>query len=214
MNKHSSIHVALSLSLVALSAGMSRDAFAGTAAGKVRVPTQVSVFDFGAKGDGATDDTVAIQAAINYLDTLKPHLVSSSGTATAPGTGGVVVMPPGVYYVAGPLLIGNSVTLKGSFTGPHSGVSLSGTMVAMGGGVKSNALSSGTVLLTNYGAGDPTSSQLGFINLGDSATLDGVTILYQRPNADDTSHYQWTIKSGFGVDPSNPNAGNIRNGTI
>lgn len=42
--------------------------------------------DFGAKGDGVSDDTVAIQTAIDYLDSIG---------------GGVLYMPPGVYLVSG-----------------------------------------------------------------------------------------------------------------
>jgi hypothetical protein len=44
----------------------------------------VSVKDFGAKGDGTTDDSVAIQAAINYVSSAK---------------GGIVYVPTGVYNI-------------------------------------------------------------------------------------------------------------------
>ena len=66
----------------------------------------VSVTDFGAKGDGASDDTASIQAAIDSL-TL---------------TGGVVYFPPGTYRVSrnvgvndrwGIKVTGNNITLRG-----------------------------------------------------------------------------------------------------
>lgn len=58
---------------------------------------RVSVKDFGAMGDGITDDTETIQSAIDY--------VSFYG-------GGVVDLPIGVYIVSGILLDGN-VMLQG-----------------------------------------------------------------------------------------------------
>jgi hypothetical protein len=58
-----------------------------------------NVRDAGATGDGATDDTAAIQAAI--------------GAAEAAG-GGTVYFPPGDYRVTGLTVTGNSVTLLGA----------------------------------------------------------------------------------------------------
>lgn len=54
-----------------------------------------NVLDFGAKGDGATDDWAAITAAVN---SLKP----ASGTGSGTGT---VYFPPGTYTVFRPLFI-------------------------------------------------------------------------------------------------------------
>ena len=50
---------------------------------KAEAVTTVDVRNFGAKGNGATNDTAAIQKAINSL----------------PSTGGVVVIPPGTYGI-------------------------------------------------------------------------------------------------------------------
>lgn len=66
----------------------------------------VSVKDFGAVGDGTTDDTAAIQAAIDSL----------------PATGGSVYVPPGVYMVS-------TVRLDGS-AGGKSNVALFGNGAA------------------------------------------------------------------------------------
>ena len=57
----------------------------------------VSVKDFGAVGDGTTDDTAAIQAAINYLGS----------------TGGIVFFPNGATYRASNVALTPYVTLKG-----------------------------------------------------------------------------------------------------
>ena len=51
--------------------------------------TQFSVKDFGAKGDGTTDDTAAIQAAIDFGDTLV------AGNSEAP----IIWFPPGRYVL-------------------------------------------------------------------------------------------------------------------
>src|SRR5262245_28077105 len=56
------------------------------------------VTDFGAKGDGKTDDTAAFQKALD-----------NAGQAG----GGVVVAPRGNYFFAGHLNVPNAVTLKG-----------------------------------------------------------------------------------------------------
>jgi len=63
----------------------------------------VNVLDYGAKGDGATDDTAAIQAALNAIT-----------------TGGEVVFPPGTYLVSG----------GGSLLQPKSNTALIGTQTA------------------------------------------------------------------------------------
>lgn len=60
----------------------------------------VSVRDFGAVGDGTTNDTAAIQAAINYVASLR---------------GGVVLFPAGTYRITSTLVINTSnVLLQGA----------------------------------------------------------------------------------------------------
>jgi hypothetical protein len=78
----------------------------------------LNVKDFGAVGNGATDDTAAIQLAID---------------AAAAAGGGVVVFPPGVYLISAPLDIINlteydfakNITLRGV---PKPGGSTNGNM--------------------------------------------------------------------------------------
>ena len=60
----------------------------------------VSVKDFGAKGDAVTDDTAAIQAAINYLEQQS-------------GGGGIAFVPRGQYRCTNKIRIGSFVTLRG-----------------------------------------------------------------------------------------------------
>ena len=81
-------------------------AIATTAQAKMR--QTISVKDFGAVGDDTTDDTSAIQLAINYANTI----------------GGDVYFPPGVYKITSGLTINNSGdttdTYKASMYGDSS----------------------------------------------------------------------------------------------
>ncbi|MBS7337905.1 MAG: hypothetical protein KIG81_08640, partial [Thermoguttaceae bacterium] len=75
----------------------------GQTAGEIEAPNNdltgavANVLDFGAKGDGTTDNTEAFQKA---LDSIDPQ-------------GGVVVVPNGQYLFTGSLVIPQSVTLRG-----------------------------------------------------------------------------------------------------
>lgn len=64
---------------------------------QAKLSDTVNVFDFGAVGDGVTDDTAAIQAAIDSL----------------PGTGGVVFFNPGTYLISSTLTASTGVLLNG-----------------------------------------------------------------------------------------------------
>jgi hypothetical protein len=58
-----------------------------------RLMASVNVKDYGAKGDGATDDTTAIQNAIN------------AAKVQAQNRGGTVYFPPGDYLISAPLVL-------------------------------------------------------------------------------------------------------------
>lgn len=65
----------------------------------------LNVLDFGAMGDGSTDDTAAIQATINTVRDASPF------------GGGVALLPPGVFNITSPLTLYSGVTLQGSGVG-------------------------------------------------------------------------------------------------
>jgi hypothetical protein len=83
---------------------------------------RVSVKDFGAVGDGVTDDSAAIQAAIN---------------ATDPNRGGAIFFPQGKYYIATGLTITNpGVALIGEGQGGVSDELANGsTRIIVGNGI-------------------------------------------------------------------------------
>jgi hypothetical protein len=68
----------------------------------------ISVKDFGAVGDGVTDDTAAIQAAINYLN---PYVYSSPMDYQQGG--GTLYFPRGNYLVTNTIRLPNNVILAG-----------------------------------------------------------------------------------------------------
>lgn len=80
------------------------------------VIANISVKDYGAKGDGAADDTAAIQNALN--------------AASVQG-GGVVFAPAGTYRLDGHLVIPTGVTLRGDRPEPVAGdYTVRGTVLA------------------------------------------------------------------------------------
>jgi Pectate lyase superfamily protein len=123
-------------------------------------PDTVSVRDYGAKGDGSTDDTLAFQKALDAL---------------AKG-GGRVRVERGTYYFAGHLSVPRGVTLEGIWKSvpAHAGIRDPGEVKPTDDGT--------TFLVTaNRGseAGEP------FITLHDNSTLTGVVLYYPAQKVDE-----------------------------
>ena len=91
----------------------------------------VSVKDFGAKGDGTTDDTAAIQAAI---DSVAPTPPASPGDNPAGVSGAAVFFPAGTYKVSSTIVVPSYVSLKGEGMASSKITSsmTSGSIVSMG----------------------------------------------------------------------------------
>lgn len=66
----------------------------------------INVFDFGATGDGVTDDTAAIQAAINYAE------ASATPPSAAPGVV-EIYFPFGFYLISDDLVVTKSLSFSG-----------------------------------------------------------------------------------------------------
>lgn len=129
-----------------------------------------NVRDFGAKGDGKTDDTAAFQRALD-----------EAGKAG----GGVVYAPRGLYLFKGHLVVPNGVTLKGVWESvpAHNGIRDAGLP---------KPSDDGTTFLVTEGAGSEEGAP--FITLNTNSTLKGVVIYYPDQKTDDVpTPYPWAI---------------------
>src|SRR6266481_3287805 len=142
-------------------------ALAATAA---QNPDTFSVRDFGAYGDGKTDDTAAFQKVLDM-----------AGRAG----GGVVYAPRGNYFFAGHLNVPNGVTLKGVWESVPAHVGL------RSGGFPKPTDEGTTFLVTENRDKEDAPA---FITLNNNSTLKGVVIYYpgQDP-AEEPKPYPWTI---------------------
>lgn len=70
-----------------------------------RLNDVINVKDFGAKGDGVTDDTSAINSAIDYLYTLAPNVPPNVDLH-----GGLLFFPPGIYQITGQFFLDRGPT--------------------------------------------------------------------------------------------------------
>lgn len=108
---------AATLAVLAASSGSSLIGYINSGSGaaartvQARLRDMLSVKDFGALGDGTTNDVTAIQNAINAAAALP-------ASGSIPGLGGIsgatVYFPPGVYRINSGLTVTNGVKLVGN----------------------------------------------------------------------------------------------------
>jgi hypothetical protein len=133
-------------------------------------PASLNVRDFGAKGDGQTDDTAAFQQAL---------------AASAKAGGGTVLAPRGSYFFAGHLNVPPAVTLRGIWESvpAHNGLRDAGLP---------KPTDDGTCFLVTEGAGHEDGPA--FITLNHNSTLKGVVIYYPKQKyAEVPDAYPWAI---------------------
>jgi Pectate lyase superfamily protein len=153
--------------LMSLAAG--RRAFAAGPA-QVSPSDHFNVVDFGAVGDGQTDDTAAFQKALD---------------AAGQAGGGVVYAPRGNYFFTGSLNVPSAVTLAGVWQSvpAHNGIRNPG---------QPKPTDDGTTFLITAGEGREDGPA--FITLNTNSTLKGVVLYYPRQNVDDEPKpYPWAV---------------------
>ncbi|MGI6296370.1 MAG: glycosyl hydrolase family 28-related protein [Armatimonadota bacterium] len=145
-----------------------------------------SVKDFGAKGDGVTDDTDAFQKAL-----------AEAGEAG----GGIVRVPAGNYMIKTHLSIPACVTLEGIWTAPPCPTKIEPPSIVSAKNNSDKTWLTGSVLLAVEGAGD--SNGVPFITLNTNSTLKGMTIYYPEQKVDtEPVAYPWCVASAGCDNPS------------
>ncbi|HEV2694154.1 MAG TPA: glycosyl hydrolase family 28-related protein [Verrucomicrobiae bacterium] len=133
-------------------------------------PDTFFVRDFGAKGDGKTDDTAAFQKALD---------------AAGEAGGGSVYAAKGNYLFAGHLTVPRAVTLKGMWESVPSHTGLRNQESA-------KPTDEGTTFLVTENEG--TENGAPFITLNDDSTLKGVVVYYPLQKTDEEPKaYPWAV---------------------
>jgi Pectate lyase superfamily protein len=128
------------------------------------------VKNYGARGDGLTDDTGPFQRALD--DAYKAG-------------GGTVYAPPGRYLFRGPLTLPVGVTLRGSFScvPSHNGIRDKG---------QPKPGDDGTALFVATGQGSEDGKP--FLTLNTNSSVCGLTIYYPEQKTDEEPvPYPWTV---------------------
>lgn len=154
-----------------------------------------NVRNYGAKGDGVTDDTAAFQKALDE---------------TGAGGGGIVQVPVGNYLIKTHLDIPTGVTLEGVWTAPVCPTKLEKPMdpkvierspEPAGGPARDKTWLAGSVLLAVEGADKPDGTP--FIFLHTNSTLKGMTVYYPEQKTDGApTAYPWCVASAGADNPS------------
>jgi hypothetical protein len=140
----------------------------------------ISVKDFGAAGDGVTDDTAAIQAAVTFS---KANKIFNIGENSGPRGGVTIYFPAGMYKIASSITLDNinGITFRGS--GKESTVLVhtdsSGSMFDI------NQMLFTTFENLSFAAGTISTNSLG-----------ALTIAYRAAGSRTTDLFDWNTNAG------------------
>ncbi|HVU27922.1 MAG TPA: glycosyl hydrolase family 28-related protein [Verrucomicrobiae bacterium] len=141
----------------------------------IRVQSQQAdvyyVRDYGAKGDGLSDNTAAFQKALD---------------AAGQAHGGTVIANRGNYFFAGHLNVPDAVTLQGTWK------SVPSHPIGFNGADQPKAMDEGTTFLITENEGRENGNP--FIQLNNNSTLCGVVLFYPRQKKTNTpAAYPYSI---------------------
>lgn len=139
-----------------------------------QVGKELNVLDFGAKGDGITDDTKAFQNALDE----------------AGKTGTVVKVPAGKFVIMGNLFIPQNVTLEGVAKAPAARATKPFGYLKEVGQIIPDTL--GTWLLAYGGRNEEDGKP--FIHMLEESSLVGINVFYPEQTEDNIVPYPWTIR--------------------
>ena len=129
-----------------------------------------NVLTFGAKGDGVTNDTAAVQAALAAANTNQ---------------GGIVFFPPGTYLLTQSLSVSNGVELRGIFGGRHENAN------------SANRFGSG-MTGSQLNLSPATTNGPAFITLYGQSGMRGLNLNYPNQNANSQIPYPYMIQCSGG----------------
>lgn len=117
-----------------------------------RYPGEINVKWFGAKGDGSTDDTTAIQRGLNYINTIG---------------GGTLYFPEGSYKVTAYLTIYKKTIIRGA----NRKASIITTAMAGGGGANTaENVRNGSIFYSNWPSNSSTAADIVVQHIGLTCT--------------------------------------------
>jgi hypothetical protein len=148
-----------------------------------------NVKDYGAKGDGVTDDTRAIQAV---LDKLKFGKNSNNKDYNG---GGVVYIPEGKYVIKSTITIPRGVTLRGDWEQPVKGQPIKGTILLS--------------YVGKYSTGLPP-----LLMLSSTSAVIGLAIWYPEQDPNKVTAYSPAICLGLSTDGWEGQSMSARNITL